>query len=171
MPVTTTEAEVERIRGGLGELPAAVRTRLEQTWQITPYDSDVLVNQGRELVDYFVELAQLCGDGKTASNWVQQDVLRTLNEQHVGIAQFPLRPQALAEVIETVRSGRLETGRGREVLADMIASGRSIEQSTQALGIVAVEDSGWWTSVANCWPKTRRSSPKSKRASSRASAN
>ena len=41
----------------LGELPAALRTRLEQTYGITPYDSDVLVNQGRALVDYYIELA------------------------------------------------------------------------------------------------------------------
>ncbi len=61
-------------------MPAALRTRLEATYGITPYDSDVLVNQGRALVDYFVELAELVGDGKLASNWVQQDVLRTLNE-------------------------------------------------------------------------------------------
>ena len=47
VPVTVTEAEVERVRASLGELPAALRTRLEQTYGITPYDSDVLVNQGR----------------------------------------------------------------------------------------------------------------------------
>ncbi len=45
----------------------------------------MLVNQGRGLVDYYVELAGLCGDGKLASNWVQQDVLRTLNERQIGI--------------------------------------------------------------------------------------
>ncbi len=67
VPVTTTAAEAERIRAGLGELPAAIRTRLEQTYGITPYDSDVLVNQGRALVDYYVELAGLCGDGKPAA--------------------------------------------------------------------------------------------------------
>ena len=55
VPVTVTEAEVERVRASLGELPAALRTRLEQTYGITPYDSDVLVNQGRALVDYYVE--------------------------------------------------------------------------------------------------------------------
>jgi aspartyl-tRNA(Asn)/glutamyl-tRNA(Gln) amidotransferase subunit B len=139
VPVTTTEAQVERIRAGLGELPAALRGRLEATYGITPYDADVLVNQGRELVDYYVELARLCGDGKAASNWIQQDVLRALNEQHVGIGQFSLRPQALAEVIETVRSGRLDTGRAREVLADMIASRRSLAESMAAMGIAAVE--------------------------------
>ena len=68
VPVTTTEAEIERVRASLGELPAALRTRLEQTYGITPYDSDVLVNQGRALVDYYCELADVCGDGKAASN-------------------------------------------------------------------------------------------------------
>ena len=140
VPVTTTAAEAERIRAGLGELPAAIRTRLEQTYGITPYDADVLVNQGRALVDYYVELAGLCGDGKTAANWVQQDVLRTLNERKLGIGEFPLRAAAVAEVIEAVRSGRLDTSRGRDVLAEMIASGRSLAQAMAAMGIVAVED-------------------------------
>jgi len=141
VPVTTTVEQVEQIKASLGELPAAIRGRLEQTYGITPYDSDVLVNQGRELVDYYVELAELCGDGKLASNWVQQDVLRTLNEEHIGIAQFPVRAQSLAEVIETVRAGRLDTSRGRDVLADMIASRRSLSESMQAKGIEAVDDS------------------------------
>ncbi|MGO8688854.1 MAG: Asp-tRNA(Asn)/Glu-tRNA(Gln) amidotransferase subunit GatB [Thermoguttaceae bacterium] len=140
VPVTTTAAEAERIRAGLGELPAAIRTRLEQTYGITPYDADVLVNQGRALVDYYVELAGLCGDAKTAANWVQQDVLRTLNERKLGIGEFPLRAAAVAEVIEAVRSGRLDTSRGRDVLAEMIASGRSLAQAMAAMGIVAVED-------------------------------
>ena len=60
VPVTTTDAEVERVRASLGELPAALRCRLEETYGITPYDSDVLVNQGRAVVDYYVELAGFC---------------------------------------------------------------------------------------------------------------
>ena len=65
---------------------------LEATYGISNYDSDVLVNQGRPLVDYFVELARLTNDGKAASNWAQQDVLRTLNERNVSIDEFPISP-------------------------------------------------------------------------------
>ena len=95
VPVTVTEAEVEQVRASLGELPAALRTRLEQTYGITPYDADVLVNQGRSLVDYYIELAETCGDGKAASNWIQQDVLRWLNDRQVEIGKYPVRPQEL----------------------------------------------------------------------------
>ncbi len=141
VPVTPTEEQIETIRESLGELPAQLRLRLEDSYGITPNDSDVLVNQGRSLVDYYVELAEACGDGKLASNWVQQDVLRTLNERETTIDQFPVPPPALAELLKTVRVGKLDTRRGREVLAEMIASGKSADEAMKALGITEVDDS------------------------------
>ena len=129
VPVTFTEEEVQRIRESLGELPAQLRGRLERTYGITPYDSDVIVNQGRDLADYYIEVARRCGDGKAASNWIQQDVLRTLNDRRIPVAQFPVSAGDLAELIQCVRAGRLETSRGREVLAEMIASGKSADES------------------------------------------
>jgi aspartyl-tRNA(Asn)/glutamyl-tRNA(Gln) amidotransferase subunit B len=141
VPVMVTEQEVERIRASLGELPAAIRTRLEETYGITPYDSDVLVNQGRALVDYYVELAEACGDGKQASNWVQQDVLRALHEQQIAIARFPVSAQSLAGLIRAVQAGRLTTSRGREVLAQMIAARVPLEEAVRRLGIAEVDES------------------------------
>jgi aspartyl-tRNA(Asn)/glutamyl-tRNA(Gln) amidotransferase subunit B len=141
VPVTTTEEQIEQVRASLGELPAALRTRLENTYGITPYDSEVLVNQGRALVDYYIEVAELCGDGKVASNWIQQDVLRRLNEQQIGIAQFPIGPKMLGELIGKVHAGEFDTTRGREVLGQMIATGKSLEETVQSMGIQQVDDS------------------------------
>ncbi len=141
VPVTTTEEQVERIRRSLGELPAALRSRLQESYGITPYDADVLVNQGRNLVDYYIELAEGCGDGKLASNWVQQDVLRTLGEQQIEIAEFPAPATALARLLDMVRAGKITTSRGREVLAEMITSGKSAEEVIKDMGIEQVDDS------------------------------
>jgi aspartyl-tRNA(Asn)/glutamyl-tRNA(Gln) amidotransferase subunit B len=140
-PVTVSEAEVEQIRESLGELPADLRARLETTYEISPYDSDVLVNQGRSLVDYYVELARLTGDGKAASNWMQQDVLRTLNERNIPIEQFPISPEGLADLVKRVQAGDLDTSRGREVFAEMLASGLSAEKVIAAKGIERVDES------------------------------
>lgn len=140
-PVTVSDAEAERIRDSLGELPAALRTRLEQTYGLTPYDSDVLVSQGRALVNYFIAAADTCGDGKAASNWVQQDVLRWLGEQRVEIASYPVEAKALGELIGKVRHGDFSTSRGREVLSLMIASGTPLGEAIAAMGIAKVDDS------------------------------
>lgn len=141
VPVTANETQIAAVRQSLGELPAALRTRLEQTYGITPYDSDVLVNQGRAVVDYYLAAAEACGDGKAASNWIQQDVLRTLNEQQIPIDRFPVSAVELGALIAKVRSGAVDTSRGRAILAEMIASGTSAEQVMQAMGIEQVDDS------------------------------
>jgi aspartyl-tRNA(Asn)/glutamyl-tRNA(Gln) amidotransferase subunit B len=140
VPVTVPAGAVREIENSLGELPAALRTRLETTYGISQYDSDVLVNQGLTLVDYFVELAKLVGDGKLASNWMQQDVLRTLNERGIPIEQFPIRPAGLAELIARVQAGDLDTSRGREVFADMLA-GKTAAEAIAARGFTRVDES------------------------------
>ena len=94
-----------------------------------------MVNQGRALVDYYVELAELVGDGKLASNWVQQDVLRTLNEQKIeDRAVSRCGPRRLAELLKAIQAGELDTSRAREVFAEMVASGRTAAEVMQAAG-------------------------------------
>jgi len=139
-PVTVEPSEVERVRASLGELPAALRNRLEQTYGITPYDSDVLVNQGRELVDYYIATAAACGDGKLAANWVQQDILRWLGDHQLGIDRYPVRPDELGRLIARVRAGEFSTSRGREVLDRMISAGEQLNEAIAALGIGQVDE-------------------------------
>ena len=140
VPVTVTEAEVAAARAAMGDPPTVLRRTLESTWKISAYDADVLVNQGRELVAWFEELATLVGEGKLASNWMQQDVLRTLNERGGTIAEFPVTPQQVADIIGRVQKGDFDTSRGREIFAEVLSSGRPVAAVVEALGISAVSD-------------------------------
>jgi aspartyl-tRNA(Asn)/glutamyl-tRNA(Gln) amidotransferase subunit B len=141
VPVRVSPAEIEKVRAALGELPAALRARLISSHGITEYDADVIVNQGSEVVAYYLELAEKCGDGKMASNWVQQDVLRILKEQEITIDAYPVRPAPLAELLGKIRGGEIDTTRAREVLAQMLATGKSVSETMAALGIVRVDES------------------------------
>ena len=140
VPVTVSEADIAAARATMGQPPTALRKALEATWGISAYDADVLVNQGRDLVGYFEDLAALVGEGKVASNWMQQDVLRTLNDRGGTIAEFPLRPAAVADIIGRVRNGDFDTSRGREIFAAALESGRSVADVVASLGIAAVSD-------------------------------
>ena len=140
-PVTLTDEQVEAVRSALGELPADLRHRLELTYNITPYDSDVLVNQGKPLVDYYIELAEQTGDGKLASNWMQQDVLRELKERNLTIEEFPLKSAVLADLLKKVKAGDVDTTRGREVLLKMLESGQPPDAVMAELGIEKVDES------------------------------
>jgi len=143
VPVVTTEQQIEAVRASLGELPAALRRRLQETYGISAYDSDVIVNQGRAFANYYIAVADRCDDGKSASNWVTQTVLRTLNEQEIDIDQFAgtVSAQALCELLVAVKEGQIDTTRGRDVLARMIATGRSAADTMLELGIQKVDQS------------------------------
>ncbi|MCH5375190.1 MAG: Asp-tRNA(Asn)/Glu-tRNA(Gln) amidotransferase GatCAB subunit B, partial [Planctomycetes bacterium] len=141
MPVVVSDEQLEAVRAALGELPADTRRRLVTEFGIDAYDADVIVNQGRALVDYFIEVAEASGDAKRASNWVQQDVLRTLNERGISIAEFPVPAASLVELLALVQQGELETSRGRDVFNAMAQSGISVAQAMKALGIERVDRS------------------------------
>jgi aspartyl-tRNA(Asn)/glutamyl-tRNA(Gln) amidotransferase subunit B len=140
VPVTVSEQQIAAARASMGAPPTALRATLAERWKISAYDADVLVNQGREIVAYFEEVATQVGEGKVASNWLQQDVLRTLNERGETIEAFPIRPDALADLIGRVQKGDFDTSRGREIFAEVLASGRSVADVVASLGIAAVGD-------------------------------
>ena len=139
VPVLVRPAQVAELRNSLGELPAAIRQRLQDTYGLEAYDSEVIVNQGRGLVDYYVALADACGDGKRASNWVQQDVLRTLNERGLDVGDFPVSAAALAELLGRIQRGYLDNSRARDVFQQMLASGQSAAEAMRSLGIASVD--------------------------------
>jgi aspartyl-tRNA(Asn)/glutamyl-tRNA(Gln) amidotransferase subunit B len=140
VPVTVGEPQLAAVRASMGEPPTVLRKTLAEKWAISAYDADVLVNQGRELVAYFEDVATRVGEGKVASNWLQQDVLRTLNERGESIDAFPIRPEALADLIGRVQKGDFDTSRGREIFAEVLAGGRSVADVVASLGIAAVGD-------------------------------
>jgi len=141
VPVTVTDEQIANVRETLGELPAALRLRLQAEYDLPPYDADVIVGQGRMLVEYFCKVAQTAGNARVAGNWIQQYVLRTLNEQDIAIDAYPLSAEELGRLIQMVVAGKLDTTRGREVLAEMLDSGASVEEAIKARGIEEVDES------------------------------
>ena len=139
VPVLVTPDELESVRRSLGELPAELRERLQRDYKITAYDADVIVNQGRPLVDFYLEVADQCGDGKQASNWVTQEVLRLMNERQWTIEQFPVRPAGLVALLKAVQSNEVPGPRAKEVFATMLETGLSLADAKTKLGIAAVD--------------------------------
>ncbi len=140
IPVEVDEAWLERVRASIGELPGLRRRRFETDYGLSPYDANVLVEQGQDVADYFDAVAAATGEYKLASNWIQQDVLRIVKEKKLAITDFPVGPAPLAELINRVKRGELNTNQGREVLAKMIESGESQESIIAAGGYQMVSD-------------------------------
>jgi aspartyl-tRNA(Asn)/glutamyl-tRNA(Gln) amidotransferase subunit B len=115
--------------------------RLSADYQLSTYDADVLVNQGRALVDYFVEVADATTDPKSACNWVTQQVLRELKDRDQTIDQFAIPAPALAGLISAINDGRLPSTRASEAFQLMLAKGCDVESALAELKIQRVDES------------------------------
>ncbi len=141
VPVVVTEGQIKAVRSKQPELPAALRKRMQDEYALSHYDADVMVNQGRDLVDYFVCVADRSKDPKRAANWIQQDVMRNLNELGISIEDFPVSADALAELLLSVKNGELDGSRSRDVFQQMLSAGQDQLTAMKSLGIEKVDDS------------------------------
>jgi aspartyl-tRNA(Asn)/glutamyl-tRNA(Gln) amidotransferase subunit B len=140
-PVITTADQVEAVRQSLGELPAEIRARLTEGYQLSDYDADVLVNQGRAVVDYYLAVADEAGDPKAAANWVTQQVLRELKDGERTMDQFGVSAPRLAGMIIAVNDGRLPNTRSSEAFQHMLVKGSDVDAALAELKIERVDES------------------------------
>jgi aspartyl-tRNA(Asn)/glutamyl-tRNA(Gln) amidotransferase subunit B len=141
VPVITTCEDVARVRSSLGTLPADLRAALERDHELSAYDADVIVNQGRAFVDYFLRVAEMTHDSKRASNWIQQEVLRSLNENSISIEQFAIPSDQLAGLILGIRDGQLDSSRAKDVFYKMLEKRLPYPAALRELGIASVDES------------------------------
>jgi aspartyl-tRNA(Asn)/glutamyl-tRNA(Gln) amidotransferase subunit B len=141
LPVRLPPERIEAARAALGELPADIRERLQTQYDIKPYDADVIVNQGREMIEYYEQVATKSGDGKRSSSWIQQDVMRTMNDRQIGIDKFPVSSDQLGELLKRVTGGELDNGRARDVFSYLLENNNSVDDAISAMGIESVDSS------------------------------
>jgi aspartyl-tRNA(Asn)/glutamyl-tRNA(Gln) amidotransferase subunit B len=140
-PLLVTEARIAAVRGTMPELPDARRHRFVEQYGIPDYDAGVLT-QSAPLAEYFEAVAAASGNAKAASNWIMGELLRTLKEREVDVAEVPLTPDALAGLIRLVDTGTISSSVAKDVFAKMWESGQPAGAIVQAEGLAQTSDEG-----------------------------
>ncbi len=137
--VHTPDEKVAQLKDELCDLPCTVRKMLTD-YGLADYDADVLTRQGREVVAFFQETYDQVGNAKLVSNWVQQEVLRYLNESNLGIQDYPAPPARFGELLLALTKNQIDNNRAKDVLQEMVQENVGFEAAKQRLGIVAVDN-------------------------------
>lgn len=138
VPVLHSADSLAALRAELPELPASLRQRFLQQYQLGEYDADVIVNLGPAAARYFEQVVQVCQDAKSASNWLQRDVARWLKDTGRDMELYPVSAENLGQLIVAIREGKLDSTRAVDVLTAMCDRGLSLSEAIAQLGIKAV---------------------------------
>jgi aspartyl-tRNA(Asn)/glutamyl-tRNA(Gln) amidotransferase subunit B len=142
VPISPTEAMMERARAALPELPAARAERFERDLAL-PADTARLLAFRSELGDWFEEaLAADSGDPRVLANWVTVELVPRLS----GDDPFASRvsPQALSELVRMVSAREVSQSAAKEVLDVLAAEGGSPSEivSSRGLGMAGDDELG-----------------------------
>lgn len=140
-PVVLQHDWLENVKANMPELPAAKEARFMKAG-LSAYDAGVLTSS-REIAAYFEEVVK---GGKvslkTASNWIQTDLLGVLNAEKKEIQDSPIPAPRLAELLELVESGKINRKQGRDVFDEIWKTGEAPAAVVQKRGMVQVSDEG-----------------------------
>ncbi len=139
-PVAIGPERIGKIRKDLRPMPEMVRGNLRDKYGLAPYDSRVIAAHSAGSIEYFQIVADQCGNGKLASNWLQQDVFSWLAEKGKTIENYPVAAKKLGSLLSMIQRDGLNQARARDVLAEMIRSGSSAEAAAKSLGVESVSE-------------------------------
>jgi aspartyl-tRNA(Asn)/glutamyl-tRNA(Gln) amidotransferase subunit B len=115
-------------------LPAAKQARFLRDYAITPYDAGVLTAT-RPLAGYFEDVVKAGAPAKSAANWIQTELLRRLKDAGKDIAESPVTPAALAELVRMVEASKITGAVGKKVFGKMFDTGKSAAEIVAAEGL------------------------------------
>ena len=145
LPVVIQEADIERIRAELPELPEARKARFTTQYGLPDYDARVLTGS-RDLADFFeasVAAAGAQSAPKTVANWVMVELLGALNKAEQDISASPVSPQQLGGMVARISDQTISGKIAKQVFAAMMTgSGESADQIIAAQGLKQETDTG-----------------------------
>jgi len=106
VPVVVPEEWINEIKKSLPELPEEKRDRFMKQYKLPKYDAEVLTSS-KALADYYEQCVKYIDDYKSVSNWIMVEVLKILNERQIDIADFKVKPEHLAMLINLVNEGKI----------------------------------------------------------------
>jgi aspartyl-tRNA(Asn)/glutamyl-tRNA(Gln) amidotransferase subunit B len=140
LPLEFDQAFVNDLAKNLPELPDDKKARFVREMGLSAYDASVLVSE-KSIADYF-EKAASGRDGKTAANWVINDLLGALNKAGKDIESAPVSPDQIGSIIDLIKGGTISGKIAKDLFEIVWNEGGDPRAVVEARGMKQVTDTG-----------------------------
>ncbi len=140
LPLEIEQAWVDDIAARMPELPDAKKARFMADFGLTDYDANVLTAD-LESAGYFEAVAQ-GRDGKTAANWVINELFGRLNKQGLTIAETPVSAAQLGGVLDLIAKGTITGKMAKDLFEIVWTEGGDPAAQAEKHGMQQVTDTG-----------------------------
>jgi aspartyl-tRNA(Asn)/glutamyl-tRNA(Gln) amidotransferase subunit B len=140
-PLVITRAEVEEVRAGLPELPAARRARFQSQYGLAEEQALLLTTRPGD-AGYFEEVVGHGVEPLLAANWQLGELQGLCNAANLTVDECQVSALALAELLHLVQLGEATAKVAKEVLARAFETGANPAEMVRSQGLGQVSDQG-----------------------------
>lgn len=138
-PIEISDKQIEEIKSTMPELPEEKRERYLNELGLPEYDTGIITGD-IALVKFFESTLEKCDSPKDVANWIMGEVMKLLNDSATLTENNPLKPEALAAVINMVKSNKINRGTGKKVLEKVFTDGVDPEKYVEENNLAQVTD-------------------------------
>ncbi|MGZ5380983.1 MAG: Asp-tRNA(Asn)/Glu-tRNA(Gln) amidotransferase subunit GatB [Thermoanaerobaculia bacterium] len=130
------------VAAAMPELPQARAARLASAFGLPAADAD-LVCLSRPLADFYeAAVAAYPKNPKALANWLLSELLARMSDADRQAGRMPVAPGTLAALVQRIDDGTISGKIAKELLDDLIASGRPVDDLVKEKGLVQISDEG-----------------------------
>ncbi|KUO69117.1 MAG: glutamyl-tRNA amidotransferase [Alphaproteobacteria bacterium BRH_c36] len=143
LPLEFDQAYVDELANGLPELPDEKKHRFMDEYGLSAYDAGVLVAE-RASANYFEDVVKGLDDakrdGKSAANWVINELFGRLNKEGQEIADSPVSADQIARIVNMIGSGDISGKIAKDLFEIVWTEGGDPAEIVEKRGMLQVTD-------------------------------
>jgi aspartyl-tRNA(Asn)/glutamyl-tRNA(Gln) amidotransferase subunit B len=139
LPLKISERWLGEIRSAMPELPPAKRKRFVEDYGLREYDAQVLTLT-RDISAYFEAVVKTSGEPRLSANWVTVELAGLLKADGKEIAESPVPPENLGELVKLITKGEISNKLAKEILPKMYSSGDTAAAIMDREGLRQISD-------------------------------
>lgn len=140
LPLEIEQAWVDDIAATLPELPDAKKARFINDFKLSDYDASVLTADLAS-ANFFEETAK-GRDGKTAANWVINELFGRLKKEGHDITASPVSPAQLGSILDLIASDAISGKIAKDLFEIVYTDGGDPAEIVEKRGMKQVTDTG-----------------------------
>jgi aspartyl-tRNA(Asn)/glutamyl-tRNA(Gln) amidotransferase subunit B len=140
LPLEIEQSWVDEIAANLPELPDAKKARFMADFGLSDYDASVLTAD-LDSARYFEAVAK-GRDGKSAANWVINELFGRLKKEDHDITESPVTPAQLGGIIDLISSDAISGKIAKELFEIVYTEGGDPARIVEERGMKQVTDTG-----------------------------
>jgi len=140
-PLVVAADFIKDVKAHMPEMPDAMRDRFVATYGLGFSEASQLISDS-SMAEYFEKTARITANPKMSANWILGELTRELNNSNKTAAESLVTAEDLAELLTTIEAGKINNNQGKEVLAEMFATGKTAPEVIKEKGFEQVSDAG-----------------------------